>query len=1640
MGNKLATQGISTQSDYYFHDLDKAPVFEQSLGNGRFLRTTQCRNEEGKVVIKVYLKRPPYTEDLKEYSDKLKLIRDKIKSNNCKNLMGIRKIVETDKAGYLYRQYFINNLHSRMGTRPFLSDIEKMWISYQLIKALHECSRSGIVHGDLKLENVMVTSWNWIYLTDFACYKPTYLSEDSPSDFSFFFDTSGRRTCYVAPERFISTSNTPQGTSANVNTINSDDLTHQMDIFSLGCVIAELFLDGAPRTIFTLSQLLSYRKGEYDPTPIIDRIKCEPAKLLIKKMIKRDPSERNIASYYLSTWVEMGFPNYFEDLHKLIYNLMQTEPEKKIISIKNDFGNIIFMFSGSVNINMGNETFNSCNISNLENKLNKNAENLIINPIENENENDKDFLASKYEELYYYQQEERKKTQKILGKIAEIPVGIDREYEKEYLEYSNYLIPDANQLSEECENFMINLETSFESAMKNFDKKLKNHLLPPSQQANEKVKKIEKNKIIKNNENVGKLEGLEVILSLICSCFHLIENRMVKIEGIELLIAFSYFLSDDCKLQRIVPYLVSKLEDSSAIVRAFTVNALTIVLDLLKVYPPSDIDLFPEYIMPVLINLSNDREVIVKEALARNMGKLAEIAKKFLESSQIYIYERDWSAIQLNLRQADNSSLSTNGNAAKLSWKLQKQTYSNYDLRLSELRELFNTILSMFYKDCPSIVKRALLIDITRLAVFFGRQKTVEFILPLIVTFLNETDWELRHEFFENILGICEFIGCTSLESFMYPCMLQGLNDREDIVVSKSIICLYSLCEKNLFKKATLFDIIKKTQSLLLHPNEWIRFGIVKLIHTIAKFTSQIDLLFVIDMIQPYFESTLSFESLLDIDYLLAHLLPPISRELLMKAIILCSKLLHNWVNEASTPHIAAKANPTTVEGQLKHYSIPASSKFPYFIKSTVNPQSFDVASSKDNKSSKKHDFSFIISPYDPDDIFIINFKKTLFEHSITDAERDVILLMVNYIKDKTKNIEIRRTKVSHDLDEDLAGFDIIEHLDDDEEQLKEYKNFSKNLPCPGAYYGNDRLYGTGSGLSLTTSIIASAIQGNNQATASPSSDSPMLTREGGSGNANLQLGTVSRENLSIPQSLAERSSSLLSSSGSGSIPQQIYIHCVHLPVIGEKLTDERINSDIELKYFFGLSLKHLSGYHNSQGSSLVPSITSPDPKYTLPPLQNFGKIKKFPPPGTAGAVPLPVRCENLRSWKPQGVLIAQLTEHKMAVNQLRITSDNAFFVSGSDDGTIRVWDCQKLEKKVTTRARLMFDQSASGGKIKSLALLEHSHTVACGTELNKISLYRIDSEDKKEGIEYKGATQMDQYGTRGSVCVLEHYSHQFQSLLVAGMSNGLITAFDIRLQKEAFHLVESSSRGSITSMIVDPGHNYIISSTNRGCYTLWDVRFNLPVKSWWQLDDKDHNCIHKLAKAHNKPSTSFYSSVGNGKVYLYDIENDICKKMWQILDVNDHISNIFPTNASLFRSSSPHPKQRTSSFKLNRPETHAQRALLTIPHSAHFFTGGADRPIRFWDSVNISNCYRFPVSSSFPEPRYRTEKHEDLEIFQEIPQKPPAPVLPKPPLAPCTPLPDFHHQDTITDIIAGEIPLNMLISSSRDGIIKVWK
>jgi phosphoinositide-3-kinase regulatory subunit 4 len=183
-----------------------------------------------------------------------------------------------------------------------------------------------VAHGDIKSDNVLITSDLTVLLTDFSsAFKPTYLPLDDPSDFSFFFDSSARRTCYIAPERFYeadskiaqdkaasaAASSSESGTTINAEPWEKRDgkVTEEMDVFSAGCVIAETWTDG--RTVFNLSELFAYRNGSLGLEGILDNLEDDNVKDMIAQMLSREPEQRPSFDRILAEFRGTIFPEYF---------------------------------------------------------------------------------------------------------------------------------------------------------------------------------------------------------------------------------------------------------------------------------------------------------------------------------------------------------------------------------------------------------------------------------------------------------------------------------------------------------------------------------------------------------------------------------------------------------------------------------------------------------------------------------------------------------------------------------------------------------------------------------------------------------------------------------------------------------------------------------------------------------------------------------------------------------------------------------------------------------------------------------------------------------------------------------------------------------------------------------------------------------------------------------------------------------------------------------------------------------------------------------------------------------------------------------------------------------------------------------
>ncbi|CAI2736932.1 unnamed protein product [Dicrocoelium dendriticum] len=230
MGNQIARFApaplVSTED--YFSDFVSVARFEEELLGSRLFKVAKAKRTHNGGSQRVVVKVLPCS-NAKEL---LSVYRPTIQAY-CRHLPFGHNILSFNvKASpngrniLIIRDYVDQSLVDRLCTRPFLCVEEKKWIAFQLLQSLSQLHspfdldrdsrvvdrRPGFereehaaifCHGDIKAENVLLTSWGWTLLADPAPFKPCWLPVDNPSEFTHYFDSSRRRVCYLAPERFV---------------------------------------------------------------------------------------------------------------------------------------------------------------------------------------------------------------------------------------------------------------------------------------------------------------------------------------------------------------------------------------------------------------------------------------------------------------------------------------------------------------------------------------------------------------------------------------------------------------------------------------------------------------------------------------------------------------------------------------------------------------------------------------------------------------------------------------------------------------------------------------------------------------------------------------------------------------------------------------------------------------------------------------------------------------------------------------------------------------------------------------------------------------------------------------------------------------------------------------------------------------------------------------------------------------------------------------------------------------------------------------------------------------------------------------------------------------------------------------------
>ena len=122
--------------------------------------------------------------------------------------------------------------------------------------------------------------------------------------------------------------------------------------------------------------------------------------------------------------------------------------------------------------------------------------------------------------------------------------------------------------------------------------------------------------------------------------------------------------------------------------------------------------------------------------------------------------------------------------------------------------------------------------------------------------------------------------------------------------------------------------------------------------------------------------------------------------------------------------------------------------------------------------------------------------------------------------------------------------------------------------------------------------------------------------------------------------------------------------------------------------------------------------------------MQDFGPRVSETPVRRRANVRTPLQSRESGSGKGDVLLVANLTAHAGPVNSLIVSPDHLFFVSCSDDKTVKIWDTARLERNVTSKPRHTYAQHHA--RVTALCIIERTHCFASAADDGSLHVVRV--------------------------------------------------------------------------------------------------------------------------------------------------------------------------------------------------------------------------------------------------------------------------------------------------------------------------
>ena len=1035
-----------------------------------------------------------------------------------------------------------------------------------------------------------------------------------------------------------------------------------------------------------------------------------------------------------------------------------------------------------------------------------------------------------------------------------------------------------------------------------------------------------------------------------------------------------------------------------------------------------------------------------------------------------------------------------------------------FDVARLDLLEHFESHTKALLTDSDASVRRAFLGSVSSLCVFFGSSRANDVVLSHLNTYLNDKDWMLKCSFFHTIVGVATFVGGSSLEDFILPLMVQALTDPEEFVVEKVLSSFASMAELGLFQRSKIWEMVDVVARFMVHPNIWIRQAAVHYVTSAALFLSTADTYcIVMPLLQPYLKTpiqNISETTILDA------LKRPLPRPVLEMAVTWALKvergLFWNPVQQQRAfsfggPDQAVQTISSKDLGPHALRKIPKNDEDEQWLTRLRN---MGMAQDDEVKLLALREYIGRMATKRPKDV---STDSTSRFNGIISLEELKVTMQTVFFEEHKKQKQTQRRSSYHNLHADNARkihtiadalLDASTTIDDPHKYPKQsYVNSRK-----------ERLNGDLPSLSLPidshapsrTSSTGPSPLSSSPGTRNPSLDQTMLPPSFDSRRSsrlpNLDIrnngrsdGTLSRtdslktgagrekspgvRHKSSAISLLNRRETSKSSAETATTTTNV-IGQMDAPLAHESHTGSSDGASDKPKRKSRASAE-VSGGHTYDGNDpnvqkLLDTLASENHASDN---VDYGPL--VTPISSTRILKKPDSQEPDTSWRPQGILVATFGEHTGPINRVLPSPDHIFFITASDDGSVKVWDTLRLERNLVHRSRNTHKHQ-EGSKVKSITFIQNTHTfVSCATD-GSVHVVRVDCTHTNDTSKY-GKLQLvrDYQLPVGEYAVWsEHFRADAKSVLLLVTNTSRILALDLRTMTILYDFENPVHHGTPTCFCLDRKHNWLLLGTSHGILDLWDLRFRLHLKAFRIAGGSS---IHRLRihpfKGHGRWICIAGGSV-RGEIIVWDVEREQCREVYRTGSSLDPVKEN-PRSYELSRVDDEKPEAMLNRFATaleaskssNNSSVDLDVRALTIgfdtddtkdAKNGFLLTGGPDRKVRFWD-LNRVESSTVVNGLGIDEPRSKfvtTHPTTSLTIYGEqiaktttgaggATAKAEANTAAKrsnvrPPRSTVISQQQQQllrsHLDVVLDVVFLEYPVGMTVSVDRAGVIYVFQ